>query len=415
MKVALINTSENTGGAAIACRRLFEAHRSQGIEVTHIVLNGDEAKRDNKIVLNQQQSFSKWKLYMEKLQFWFHEKSDAYRFKFSTAQYGYDISKIKEVREADVIHLHWVQQGFLSLNNIEKLMQLGKPVYWTMHDMWTFTGGCHYSEDCVNFKSNCGDCFMLKKPAATDLSNKLWLLKERLYGNEGAISFITCSAWLKNIAHTSKLLAAQNVMAIPNPINTDFYVPAKKQIGKKYSILIQAMDLNDERKGFTYFIECLEILKSIDPTITERIKINSFGKLTDESISKMGYEVEAFGFLKTDKEVLAAYHASDILVIPSLQDNLPNAVMESLSCGIPVIGFETGGIPEMVDHLKNGYITEVKNSNGLAQGILWAIEDQSRFNELSANARKKVETEYSYPIISARYVDEYKKRLAENK
>ena len=125
----------------------------------------------------------------------------------------------------------------------------------------------------------------------------------------------------------------------------------------------------------------------------------------------MGFEVHAFGFLDSKEKVLSAYQSSDVLVIPSLQDNLPNAVMESLACGLPVVGFDTGGIPEMVDHEINGFITKKKDVAGLASGIKWVIEDDKRFSELSANARKKAVEQYSYQAISNKYVAQYKRKL----
>ncbi len=408
MKVALINTSEYTGGAAIACKRLFEAHDAQGISVNHLVLHPTE--KSKAITISKGGFFSKWNLYLEKLHLWFHEKNASYRFKFSTAIIGSDISKHPALLEADVIHFHWLQQGFLSIKNIRAIVDLGKPIFWTMHDMWTFTGGCHYSEHCLNYKQGCGNCFMLKRPQVNDLSSKIWKRKEELY-NQSDITFITCSSWLKDIAKSSSLLSNQKVVDIPNPIDVNFYKPSQREKGKKYTVLIQAMDLNDERKGFTYFLECLKELKKQDDNITDVIKINCFGKASDDTLRDMGFEVHAFGFLDSKEKVLSAYQSSDVLVIPSLQDNLPNAVMESLACGLPVVGFDTGGIPEMVDHEINGFITKKKDVAGLASGIKWVIEDDKRFSELSANARKKAVEQYSYQAISNKYVAQYKRKL----
>jgi len=408
MKIVLINTSESVGGAAIACKRLYEAHCSQGLEVKHLVLHGD--KNSDAIQIKQGGWSSKVKLYLEKLQFWFYEKSADYRFKFSTATTGFDLSQHPAIQEADVIHFHWLQQGFLSLKNIQSIISLGKPVFWTMHDMWTFTGGCHYVEDCSNFKNKCGHCFMLRRSSTKDLSHVLWHRKEVLY-NDSNLTFITCSAWLKRIAKTSKLLSNKTVVVVPNPIDVNFFLPRKSKKSKKYTLLIQAMDLNDERKGFKYFIECLKELLATNKEITNLIKINCFGKASDAGIRALGFEVHSFGFLKSKEEILQAYQSSDILMIPSLQDNLPNAVMESLSCGLPVVGFDTGGIPEMVDHKVNGFITEKKNVTGLAVGIEWIINSESRYEELSKNARQKVLDSYSYETISKKYLAVYYSKL----
>lgn len=412
MKVLLINTSDLTGGAAIACHRLLEAHLSNQVDVQLLVQ--DKTKSTNKKILQYK---SKWpikqvNLYAEKFIFLPKEASKENRFAFSTAQFGEKIHTHNAVKEADIIHLHWINHGYLSLSSLQQLAALNKPIVWTLHDMWAFTGGCHYSDACTNYQKACGNCYYIKNNHPHDLSNQIWSKKMKIYQNEN-FHFVTCSRWLQSIAQSSSLLSSCSVDSIPNPIDNTLYKPFSNFNPDKYTILFQAMNLADTRKGLQYFLESLGHIKNHFPKLAKRIKLLVFGKSKGIDLNSLGFEVENLGLLKQQEDIIKAYQQADVFVIPSLQDNLPNTVMESLACGVPVVAFNTGGIPEMVEHEYNGYITEQKNSIGLAAGIKWILEDVNRYEQLSKNARNKVMDTYTYTEISARYLSLYEKLLSQ--
>ena len=263
MKVLLLNTYLH-GGAATACLRLEKALHSEGVSVR---------------VMDAEMAGNRWPFYAERLSFLPFERDKSVRFSFSPANFGKNITKHPWVQEADVLHLHWVNQGFLSVEGIRELSSLGKPVVWTLHDMWTFTGGCHYSGSCTHFQSACGHCPYLAKPSAGDLSHRIWARKKASYSP--TLRFVTCSEWLAETAKTSSLLKDMQVSSIPNPIDTQLYLPLDHDERRNFwrsknlnpdtpKLLFVAMNVDEERKGFRYFQESLQILKgNVNPDSRE--------------------------------------------------------------------------------------------------------------------------------------------------
>ncbi len=413
MKIALVNTSDRIGGAAIACYRLFQAlHSTNEVDVTFLVkekvTDDDRIQKVNTDYISEKKG--QLNFILEKLTFLPKESSSKIRFYFSNPNFGQDISQHPDIQAADIIHLHWINKGFLSFKSLEKLIALGKPIVWTMHDMWTFTGGCHYAGHCDHYLQTCGHCNYLKNPTANDLSNKIWSKKKALY-QKGNFQFVTCSQWLGRVAKTSGLLNNQSVTNIPNPLNTSLFKPDGKGKKERPTILFQAMNINEERKGLKYLLESLQLLKERYPDFAATLRLVIFGKSKTDILDKIGIETEYLGLIAGDQAIIEAYNKADCFVIPSLEDNLPNTVMEALACGKPVVGFDTGGIPEMVNHKKNGYIAAQKDVKALAEGIYWVLNDTKRYQELSENARQKVITTYAFDKIAKRYTTLYQQVL----
>ncbi len=409
MKIALINTSDLQGGAAIACYRLAEAlGKEEDLDVKMIVKektsNSDFVVSANPSALSEKRG--KLNFALEKATFLRHESDKSMRFLFSHPNFGQDISKMPAVKEADVVHFHWVNKGFLSFGSLKKLLSLNKPIVWTLHDMWPFTGGCHYSAACENYQKACGNCFLLKSPKANDLSSKIWKKKKKLYG-QADLHIVTCSGWLSGIASSSSLFHNVPVQNIPNTIDLNLFKPKEKVTKQKSTILFQAMNINDKRKGLKYFLEAMQIIEKEYAEFSKTIELLIFGKDTKSQIDDLSIDVNYLGILKTQEDIINAYHRSDVFVIPSLEDNLPNTIMESMACGVPVVGFETGGIPEMVAHKKTGFIAAQKDSRQLAEGIIWVLENKERTDQLSKNSRAKAEEEYAHKVVANQYKEVY--------
>ena len=401
MKVCLINTYKG-GGAGIACRRLQTALNRHGAEAT---------------LLTREDAGKKWPFYAERLSFLPYEKDKSVRFSFSLANFGGDISKHPAVQEADIIHLHWINQGFLSLNNIRALGQLGKPIVWTLHDMWAFTGGCHYSRGCDHYQHTCGDCLYLRRPGPLDLSHHILGRKARILPDN--IQYVTCSRWLGAVAKSSTLLQDAALMSIPNPIDTAAFKPleatARQQVREalgirpgKAALLFVAMKISETRKGFDYLQKALHALKSRHPTLDFDILV--LGKAEAGMAESLPYPTRLLGLLSDPKTIANAYGAADLFVIPSLEDNLPNTVMESLACGTPVVGFNTGGIPEMVEDGIQGLIAPQGDARALEKAI-FTILTQGNPENMRQAARLKVETHYSEAVVAKRYMDLYQSLL----
>ncbi len=418
MKIALINKSADNGGAAIASCRLMNAlNKIDTIQAQMVV---QDYKGNNKNIISTTHSqFDRTidfgRFVWERIVYLPYEKSKEVRFAFSLANTGKDISKLEAVREADIIHLHWINQGFLSLKGLEKLFKLGKPVIWTLHDMWPFTGGCHYSGNCFFYKQQCGNCFYLKKPHPSDLSNQINKKKEKIYSGT-PLTFAGCSNWMTDQAKESTLLKNFRIENIHNPIEVELYLPgnkiqARETLGlptDKKLLLFGAANIFDKRKGFNYLLQSLDILKSNYPQLADNVHCIIFGK------AKYPYSVPlsstSVNYISSQEEMVKLYRAADVFVLPSLQDNLPNTVMEAMSCGLPVVAFNTGGLSEMIEHKVNGYLANTGDSRDLARGLQFVLSevDSAAFQKI---ARDKVIKNYHPDIIAAKYINLYRKLL----
>lgn len=413
MKVALVNTYLH-GGAGIACERLMLALNSIGVDAK-LLTSSPNDKGNIQSLGSWKTALSKAAFYAERLSFLPYEKSKAVRFSYSLANFGVDIRQHPIIQDADVINIHWVNQGFLSLKSLEQLGRLGKPIIWTMHDMWPFSGGCHYAGNCLNYKKACGNCqFFLKNPKNNDLSNKIWKQKQTIYPKL-RLAGATPSAWLRDCAKESSLFKKIEVRAIPNPIDINQYKPIDKIAARthyklpldKKLALFMAMKVSDERKGFKYFEESLQYLHQ-QHQAEKSLELVVAGKANAEDFAHLPYKVHYIGQLSGADAIMQAYNASDMFVIPSLEDNLPNTIMESLACGTPVVAFQTGGIPEMVKHQKTGYIASYKNAQELADGIHWLTQHHE---PLQVTCRQKVLNDYTFEIVAKKYQDLFQKML----
>lgn len=400
------------GGAAIACRRLMDTlNQIDGIEAKMLV---QEKKTTHPKVfgiadnwLKKKFAFARFAL--ERLHFTFYEKSKEVRFGFSTALTGIDISTHLLVQEADVIHLHWINFGFLSIDSLQQLFALNKPIVWTLHDMWAFTGGCHHSGTCENYQTQCGVCTRyLKNPAQNDLSNKV-LRKKSLLRTKENIKIVACSEWLANRAKKSSLFKNLSIQAIPNPIDIQLFKPMNKALVRskwnlptdKRLILFVAAKVSVIWKGFSFFIDALQLMKN-----EENIELIILGEAETALIEKLPFKTHALGRVNDVNKIVEIYNSADVFVIPSLEENLPNTIMEAMSCGIPSVGFKTGGIPEMIEHLHTGYLAEYQNAKDLKNGIIWVL-NEANSTKLSQNARQKSENQYAQKVVVEQYLKVY--------
>lgn len=415
MRVLLINTSERIGGAAVAASRLMESLKNNGIKTKLLVR---DKQTDQISVIGLERSWLHvWKFVWERVIIW---RSNHFKknnlFAVDIANTGTDITSLPEFEEADVIHLHWINQGMLSLRNIQKILHSGKPVVWTMHDMWPCTGICHHARECTNYQQECHDCpFIYGGGSKKDLSYRIFRKKQKLYKNS-PISFVTCSQWLEKQAQKSALLNGQRVISIPNPINTNLFKPHdKREAREKYMlpqegklILFGSVKTTDKRKGIDYLIESCNILATKYPELKETLSVVVFGNQSTQLEQVLPFRVYPLNFVSNEHELVDIYNAVDLFVTPSLEENLPNTIMEAMACGIPCVGFNVGGIPEMIDHLHNGYVAQYKSADDFANGIHWALTE-SDYEVLSEQACRKAVANYSESIIAKRYIDLYNK------
>lgn len=420
MRILIVNTSEKTGGAAVASNRLMNALNNNGVKAKMLVR--DKVSSRNTVVGLRCSLLQKWHFLWERwCVFWHLHFSRKHLFEVDIANTGTDITTLPEFKEADVIHLEWINQGMLSLNDIRKIIAKGKAVVWTMHDLWPAAAICHYAHMCSSFKTGCHYCRLLPGGgSANDLSKRVWKCKETVYRNSN-IHFVACSRWLEQQAQQSKLLQGMQITSIPNSIDTNIYHPSDKQdarlsaglpAGGRRIILFVSQRVTDERKGMVYFIEAIERLVALYPAMKEKLAVAVLGRHAEDIADKLPLPLYPLGYVNDEKKIVSVYNSADVFVLPSLEDNLPNTIMEAMACGVPCVGFDVGGIPEMIDHEINGYVARFKDSDDLMRGIRWVLDPNTDYALLSHRAIRKVTSAYSERSVALKYIEVYDQAMA---
>lgn len=421
MKVLFVNTSDHTGGAAIAAQRLLKALQGQGVEAK--MLCRDRVLPDERadMIYLQPSVRLKLKFILERLEIMLRNRfSRENLFAIDTARYGNDITSLPEFKEADIVHLHWTNQAMLSMKDLQKILQSGKHIVWTMHDMWPFTGICHHADLCTRWTEHCDNCRLMKHPGNKDLSFQTFRKKQKVYAT-GKIDFVACSNWLRDLAVQSPLLRQQRVCSIPNPIDTTFYTPAGsentptvneirhelKLPTDKLLLLFTAYKVTDPNKGIDYLTESLTLLCEEHPELRHKIALVLTGRESDAVSRDFKIPVYPMGYIHDEKQMRRIYQAANLLLMPTLMDNLPNTIIEAMACGTPCVGFRIGGLPQMIDNETNGYLAEYRNSLDFAHGIAQLLTSPS-YQAICRNARSKAVQSYSEKSVAERFLALYR-------
>ncbi|MDR0185098.1 glycosyltransferase [Prevotella brunnea] len=418
MRVLIVNTSEKTGGAAVAANRLKDALNHNGVKAKMLVR--DKLTDDITVVGLKGRWRNRLRFLWERwCVFWNLRFSRTNLFALDIANAGADITSLPEFKEADIIHLSWINQGMLSLSGIRKILESGKPVVWTLHDLWPISSICHLSLDCRRFETCCSHCQYLPGGGSEhDLAYRVWMKKAKLY-KEYDISFVACSRWLAREAEASGLLADQTVSTVPNPINTHLFKPGDKAVARKACglptgkrlILFVAQRATNVNKGMHFLVDACNRLVDADSGMSANTAIVILGGRAEDFEGQFRMPVFPMGYISDENKIVNIYNAVDVFVLPSLSENLPNTIMEAMACGVPCVGFNVGGIPEMIDHRVNGYVAQAKDSIDLARGIRWIL-DEANGNELSVAALSKVLRTYSRHRVAGQYIEIYDQALA---
>jgi len=409
MKILLINTYEKKGGAAIAAGRLFNALKEENIDVDFLVQNGDnsKAKTLTNNFFKEKMSIFRFSIERFKVLRNIREKENLYG--FDTATFGIDISKNKLVQQADIIHLHWINFGFISLKGLEQLAKLNKPIVWTLHDMWPLTGGCFYSDGCEKYKIQCKNCQFLKEN--NSLAEKIFNQKKDLFKNSNFYP-TAISSWTKSIIENSYFFKNKEVIELSNPIDETIFFPKnKKSIKKalkldtnKTHIGFVAFNVNDKRKGAKYLKQSINLLFKERPNLKEKVELIAIGSTKDKEFFN-GLPVHFTGYISNVKKMVDYYNACNFMLLPSLEDNLPLVIQEAMACKTPIIAFNTGGISDLVIHKKTGYLAKHQDIEDFKTGILTFIENSTE--EIGEESRNHIIKNYSNKVIAKKAKDIY--------
>ena len=419
LKVLSVSTSDTGGGAPRAANRIHIGVRGLGIDSCMLVKN--KRTKDvnvvsltefvphdplyqafdwmSNMVKNKMQHY-RWNRYPEREQVFMSDLR-------GTALHG----ALKKL-DYDVLHLHWINQRFIPLEDLPK----DKPIVWTLHDSWPFCGICHYFLECERYKQRCGNCPFLHSEKANDLSYTVWKKKAEIYKNLD-LHIVSPSRWLADCAKQSSLFGSLHIEVIPNCLNVEAFRPFNEsEISKRWLnfqekkmlkpfVLYGAMNAAKDRiKGFQNLLSAMRILEQNGHT--NDFELIVFGATESELNVDLKIPVHFVGYVGNTQELASLYNLASVMVVPSLTENLSYAIMESLSCGTPVVAFNIGGNGDMIDHKVNGYLAKEKDDADLARGILWCLENNTD-NCLGEAGREKVLLEYTYKAVCEKYLDLY--------
>jgi len=417
LKTLLLSTHDTLGGAAIAAFRLLRGLNDIGTKARMLV-NEKHSADPNVIVLNNnryQNAVTKLRSVVD-LQPLYTLYPQRHRTAYSLNWLPDRTVRAINTFSPDIVNLHWINAGFIRLENLKKIRA---PIVWTLHDMWAFTGGCHYNNHCQKFTASCGACPLLKGHRAHDLSRWIWRRKKRAW-KDLKFRVVTPSRWLAERATESSLFRDRPIDVIPYALDTQIFRPIEQTIARdllripqnRRIVLFGSVDpLKDPRKGFHILKGALRrLLASFD---SEELGLAFFGAGPEGGNVDFGYPTYAIGRLNDGITLALAYSAADVFLAPSLQDNLPNTVMEAMACGTPCVAFNIGGMPDMIDHMKNGFLVQPFDTNEFAQGIGWLLEENARLKEQSECARQKALEAFALEIQAQRYRDLYYKMIRE--
>lgn len=401
MKVLLVSSYRSKGGAARAASRLTDALTAAGVEVEYRSIYPQQMNTWQKLHYLARVAYDRVPALLVARK----------RSMFSSGALANDslINSINE-SDADLLHLHWVNGGGLSVDDLHRI---NKPIVWTLHDMWGFTGGCHYDAGCNGFVSGCGRCPLLKSDNPADLSAMGSEQKTRAYAQVENLTIVGLSSWMVESAQKSTAMRGLAIKKLPNPINVDVFRPedrslTRARLGVSPTTRLVAFGavaaVGDERKGFNKLLSALCLLKeqgNLD------IELAVFGGSGSEHSQNTFYKTHYFGHITCDEELRDLYSAADVMVVPSLQEAFGQTATEAMACGTPVVAFGATGLLDIIDHMQNGYLASPFKVSSLAEGIAWILTSDNT-DRLRNQARAKAVAEFSYDRVADLYLSLYR-------
>lgn len=414
MKIVHLNTYDGNGGAGRAVLRLDKGLRLLGIDSTIICLY--QFNKQSGVEAISQTLLGKFRAIINILserflvRYWLKSNSVP----FSLQRFGLSPNAIQVIKEADIIHLHWINHGFLSPKEIGALRKLNKKVVWTTHDSNPITGGCHVRYNCTNFMRACGHCPVLKNAHTHDLSNRTWKLKKQAY-EQLDFDFIAPSNWMAARVKEASLAAGKNVHMISNALETDFFKPLDKfKCREEYGINQQALVVlagympskSDRHKGFPELIATIEQLAKHYPEYQDNLLLLFYGSDGQNFDFEIPVKHRFLGRINQDEELVKLYSLSDAFLFTSLEETMGYTALESISCGTPVAAFRTSGVTDVVIHQENGFLAELNDTQSLADGLNWILKNPEQA-KLSQSSRNWATTHFSLKVIAQKHIELY--------
>jgi glycosyltransferase involved in cell wall biosynthesis len=408
VKVIALSTSDSNGGAAIAARRLHQGLVGLGADCELWVQR--RGTRGAGIVGPDGRwpaRFAQGRLLLDQLPVLWSLRHR--RTQFSPSWMPGRLARQIVAAAPGVVHLHWVNKGWL---RIEDIGRWAAPTLWTLHDMWPFTGGCHYDEGCGRWRGHCGACPQLGSRRDPDVASWVQRRKQRAFHARPPF-VVSPSRWLANCARESAVLDGCETVVIPNGLDLSRYRPLDRaRCRARFGIpddlpLIAFGAMNsttDRRKGYAHLAAALSHLGETQTSL--RLLVYGGKK---ENGALHGVPLHGVGRVDDESTMVDLLNAADVFVAPSEQDNLPNTVVEALACGCPVVAFDIGGMPDLVVAGRTGFLAPPFDSTALAGCILQALRAGPA---LRAGAREHAEAHYELGAVARRYLELYRELAA---
>ncbi len=417
MKITLINTLDVQGGAARAAHRLHKGLCEIGANSTYFVR--DRRLKDPTVRQFIPDPSDSAVAYRKERKAALTAAYDAYKDtrdpdieQFSQERVDGDENFFIQRPPADVINLHWVA-GFVDYPLFFTPERTRSPVVWTLHDMNPFTGGCHYDAGCDRFQDRCGTCPLLGSEIENDLTREIFEAKVRIFDQWPAdqLHIVAPSQWLRDAAKSSTIFSKFNATCIPYGIETDVFRPmdkleARAKLGLPADarvVLFISHQVGLARKGFRELVRALSLMPD-----TKNLILLGIGDKANVPVDAP-FQVAQIKYISDDHQVAQIYSAADITALPSRQDNLPNTMLESLSCGTPVVGFRAGGIPDMIKDGETGFLADVGNIGALSAAFVEAFSDLTRLRDCGLRGRALMEKQHTLAAQAHAYMDLYEK------
>ncbi len=426
MLVDILSTS-TSGGAGIAARRLHDALRREGTASRFWYSHSpDSVGLDASFheFSQAQLAGNRWQRLWQQIEYRVRRRIQKYQWKWSMhgRPAGLEIfSPAKGPRATpfcpnspgDILHLHWIAR-MLDFPSFFASLPDSLPIIWTLHDLFPLTGGCHYASGCTAYTSECGNCPQLGVPGKRDLANKAFHIKSQaLLGRQ--LHVVAPSRWLAREARRSRILESTNSFHhIPYGLDLVQYAPIDRQAARQalgiqpHGLVVGfgAESLENRRKGMPELVEALSRVSMLRPLTGLAF---GGGRLADASRSLP--PVHSLGYLKTPEQQRLAYNAMDLFVLPSLEENLAQTGLEALACGVPIVGFDTGGTPNFVRPGRTGLLARCGDAQDLARQIHWLLGADDERMEMGRTARKVACEEYDDRLQAQRYKELYRSVL----
>ncbi|UTW14258.1 glycosyltransferase [Marinobacterium rhizophilum] len=417
MKVLIVNSSDTQGGAARAAFRLSSFFQEKNI-ISRILVRKKSGHSHFAISLSRR---------LDKV--WFILGSQLGHFisnfertsKSTTRSVNLIPSRIFhriQSTNADIVNLHWVNEETISVCQIGRIL---KPTIFTLHDMWAFCGSEHYTEDRPDARFRSGYHRANREPGSTRIDIDRWTWKRKKKHWSQPRHVICPSHWLAQCAGESDLMREWPIHVIPNVLDTNCFKPMDKAfcrkalgltVGKRYIAYGAIGGASDPRKGFALLQKALQELMA--GSSKAELEAVVFGQSQPAVRPELGLPINYMGHLHDDFSLALLYNAVDVMVVPSLQENLPQTGTEAQSCGTPVVAFNTTGLPDVVVHAATGYLAEPFSPEDLAAGIAWVLEDSERYQQLSLAARERAVRLWSPEVVIPQYLEVYQRAIDEH-